>query len=68
MAVDLCVEVDENTGIKAGFEDKTYYFCSNHCKQTFEKKPEKYAERGCVSHHQRFYFYFTTIAPRMKKW
>ena len=28
------------------YQDKTYYFCSMECKQTFEKNPELYLEKG----------------------
>lgn len=24
------------------YQDKTYYFCSGACRETFEKEPEKY--------------------------
>ncbi len=53
MAVDpVCgMKVDESVGIKAEFGGKTYYFCSHHCKQSFEREPEKYVEKGCCSHH-----------------
>ena len=27
------------------YDGKTYYFCSNACKTTFEKAPAKYATR-----------------------
>ena len=26
------------------YHDKTYYFCSDHCKHEFEDRPDEYAE------------------------
>lgn len=37
--------VDREKGLSTEYENKTYYFCSSHCKKTFLKKPEKYLER-----------------------
>jgi len=35
--------VDESTAAaKTEHKDKTYYFCAEGCKETFEKEPEKY--------------------------
>ena len=28
------------------FEDETYYFCSELCKEEFAKQPKKYAKKG----------------------
>jgi YHS domain-containing protein len=28
------------------FEDETYYFCSELCKEEFAKQPTKYAKKG----------------------
>ncbi len=44
MAIDpVCkMEVDEKTSIRITYKNKTYYFCSNSCKETFEKAPEKF--------------------------
>ena len=51
MATDLVcgMKVDEATApAKATYKDKTFYFCSNTCKQAFEAKPEKYVARASV--------------------
>jgi YHS domain-containing protein len=37
----ICVKVDESTP-RTEFAGKTYYFCSESCRETFLKKPEKY--------------------------
>jgi YHS domain-containing protein len=39
--VDLTVDKDTP---HAGYNGKTYYFCSDECKHAFEKHPEKYAK------------------------
>ncbi|MGQ9565836.1 MAG: YHS domain-containing protein [Candidatus Bathyarchaeales archaeon] len=45
MAKDpICgMTVDEKTKFKSEYKGKTYYFCSQICKTTFDKKPTKYA-------------------------
>lgn len=51
MATDpVCgMQVDETTApAKATYQGKTFYFCSETCKQAFEAKPEKYAARTSV--------------------
>ncbi|NJE04703.1 YHS domain-containing protein [Thermococcus sp. M36] len=46
------MEVDENTGFKAEYGGKVYYFCSPGCKAEFEANPEKYiGDMGGHSHH-----------------
>ena len=35
---------------KSEYNGKTYYFCSTHCKQSFDNNPEKYASKGESSH------------------
>jgi len=35
------VEKNENT-LNYQWEGKTYYFCSENCKEQFEKEPERY--------------------------
>jgi YHS domain-containing protein len=36
--------VDEKTAqIKSAYKGKTYYFCNQSCKTTFDKNPAKYA-------------------------
>ncbi|MBX5326945.1 MAG: YHS domain-containing protein [Candidatus Bathyarchaeia archaeon] len=52
MAKDpICgMNVDEKTNLKSEYMGKTYYFCSQTCKTTFDKNPTKYVkETG--SHH-----------------
>ena len=40
------MSVDEKkSGVTTTYKGKTYYFCSAGCKATFEKAPDKYAER-----------------------
>ena len=34
----------EDAVAKSEHKGKTYYFCAEVCKQTFEKNPEKYAK------------------------
>jgi len=37
--------VDERkTDLKSGYAGKTYYFCSETCKEQFDKTPEKYVK------------------------
>lgn len=36
--------VDEKTAkIKSAYKGKTYYFCNQSCKATFDKHPDQYA-------------------------
>ncbi|MDR7416419.1 MAG: YHS domain-containing protein [Armatimonadota bacterium] len=30
---------------KSEYQGQTYYFCSAHCKATFDREPEKYASK-----------------------
>ena len=35
--------VDEKkTKLTSNYEGKVFYFCSNHCKEEFDKNPRKY--------------------------
>jgi Cu+-exporting ATPase len=34
---------DKKSKLKSEHEGKTFYFCSPHCKSTFDKDPHKYA-------------------------
>lgn len=46
MATDPVCRMDVEEGKAAAtsdYKEKTYYFCSTHCKEDFEKEPEKYA-------------------------
>jgi len=39
------MNVDEKTAKhKSDYNGKTYYFCAQSCKNTFDKNPEKYAK------------------------
>jgi len=38
------IEVDTATAPKTEYKGKTYYFCCDTCKDTFEKEPEKYVK------------------------
>ncbi len=39
--------VDENTAAaRTEHKDKTYFFCSAGCKETFEKEPDKFTEES----------------------
>jgi len=53
MAKDpICgMTVKEETGLKFDYKGQTYYFCSDFCRNLFEKDPEKYAVliRSCVA-------------------
>ena len=40
----VCVKVTESTP-KTEYQGQTYFFCSEDCKMTFLKKPEKYLPR-----------------------
>jgi len=45
MAIDpVCkMEVDEKRSkCRSEYEDRTYYFCSEECKQEFDEDPEEY--------------------------
>jgi YHS domain-containing protein len=44
MAIDpVCgMKVKEDTPLKTSYKGKTYYFCNETCKDTFEKNPLKY--------------------------
>ncbi len=35
---------EEKPGAKENFQGKTYYFCSNKCKATFDKNRDKFAK------------------------
>jgi len=49
MAVDpICkMEVNEdNAEYKCEYKGKTFYFCAQGCKKTFEDNPEKYLDES----------------------
>jgi YHS domain-containing protein len=33
------------------YQGQKYYFCSEHCKQAFDKEPQKYIKPDEHSHH-----------------
>ncbi len=43
-AIDPVCGMHASNDITAVYEGKTYVFCSEHCKQEFEKDPKTYAE------------------------
>ena len=48
MAIDpICkMTVDEKTAkLKSEYKGKTYYFCAEMCKKSFESDPEKYVHK-----------------------
>jgi Cu2+-exporting ATPase len=63
MAIDpVCgMQVNENRAAgKSEHKGKMYYFCSTHCKTTFDKEPEKYAQKpeataGHNHHHEHMH-------------
>lgn len=36
------MEINKNTAVTSEYKGTTYYFCSNTCKATFEKEPNKF--------------------------
>jgi YHS domain-containing protein len=47
MAIDpVCkMQVEEKTAAgKSEYRGKAYFFCSDQCKQTFDRSPERYAK------------------------
>jgi multidrug efflux pump subunit AcrA (membrane-fusion protein)/YHS domain-containing protein len=40
------VDPKKPNAIKTEYGGKTYYFCSNHCKKTFDANPEKYPPKA----------------------
>jgi YHS domain-containing protein len=38
------ISVEKAKG-KSQYKKKTYYFCSNSCKEKFDKEPEKYVKK-----------------------
>ncbi len=41
------MEVDEQTAAATSeYRGKTYYFCSEDCKEEFDQNPQKYATQG----------------------
>lgn len=41
------MQVDSKTAkFKSNFKGKTYYFCSEQCKKSFDQKPEDYTAKS----------------------
>ncbi len=39
------MEIDETkASAKSEYQGKIYYFCSEHCKMSFDREPEKYVK------------------------
>lgn len=38
-------EVEKDKAVTTAYNSKTYYFCSEECKNKFEKDPEKYIRK-----------------------
>jgi Cu(I)/Ag(I) efflux system membrane fusion protein len=54
--MDVSPSKAEKTGRRSRFQGKSYYFCSDECKEQFDKSPERYAERSAerspsAAHH-----------------
>ena len=48
MAIDpVCrMDVDEQSAAgQSTYQNKTYYFCSPRCRETFEKDPDRYVPK-----------------------
>jgi Cu+-exporting ATPase len=44
------MDVDSKTAAaKSDYQGKTYYFCSQGCKKSFDKEPEKYLNKPADS-------------------
>jgi Cu+-exporting ATPase len=44
------MDVDSKTAAaKSDYQGKTYYFCSQGCKKSFDKEPEKYLNKPAGS-------------------
>jgi YHS domain-containing protein len=39
------MEINEKSEFKSNYGGKVYFFCSASCKQSFDKKPDKYLKR-----------------------
>ncbi len=44
--------VDENTAVaQTEYKGKTFYFCAEGCKETFEKEPDKFVKESSGHEH-----------------
>jgi YHS domain-containing protein len=39
------MRIDKRDNLEVDYEGRTYYFCSQHCKENFLKEPKKYIEK-----------------------
>jgi len=39
------MKIDRDKAVTTSYKAKTYYFCSEECKNKFEKEPERYLKR-----------------------
>jgi len=44
------MSVDPKTAVSSQYEGKTYYFCCNGCKTSFDKEPQKYLAKPGSGH------------------
>lgn len=45
------MEINKTDAVgKSEYKDETYFFCSLHCKESFEKAPERYIAKNDSSH------------------
>ncbi|MGC9227719.1 YHS domain-containing protein [Caldivirga sp.] len=40
------MEVEDTVPFKSLYRGRVYYFCSRHCKEAFDREPEKYLKEG----------------------
>ncbi len=45
------MEVSTATRFKTVYKGKVYYFCSDPCRRSFEKDPERYLTHGPLGRH-----------------
>jgi len=38
------MQIAKETSLKSNFKESTYYFCSQNCKENFNKNPESYVK------------------------
>jgi YHS domain-containing protein len=43
------MDVDPKTAPKSEYQGRTYYFCSQGCKTSFDKDPKKYVAKAAGS-------------------
>lgn len=44
------MSVDPKTAVSSQYDGKTYYFCCNGCKTSFDKDPQKYLAKPGSGH------------------